>query len=173
MTSELDASIKRLEKKLSKIAKVETDRAYSAAANKIATRVKSRVAKAVASDVNLTQKVVKRKIFIRRSRAATGRAAITFYTRPVNAVSTNYSITRKGYKVAGRVYPRTFFAKGKSSTHQIYQRKGQARYPIDPVKIPISEAVNRHAVPLTARLMKTDFPDLLKHELGVRIRGVI
>lgn len=123
MTSTLDQSIKQLERKLNKIAKVETDRAYSSAANKIATRVRSQVTKAVAGDVKIAQKNVRRKIYISRSKAKTGRARLTFYTRPINAVSTNYSITKKGYKVAGQVRPRTFFAKGKSPTHQIYPMK--------------------------------------------------
>lgn len=173
MASAIDASIKSLERKLDKIGRVETDRAYSSAVNKISTRVRSQVTKAVAGDVNLTQKVVRRKIFIRRSRARTGKAAIYFYTRPINAISTNYRITRKGYKVAGRVYPRTFFARGKGPTHQIFQRQGIARYPIEPVKIEIQDSVNRFAVPITDRLMKTDFPDILKREFNARIRGYI
>lgn len=173
MTNDLDLAVKRLEKKLSKISKVETDRAYSAAVNKVAARIKTRVVRAVAGDTKIAQKVVRRRIYLRRSRAKTGKAVITFYGKPVNAIDTNYSLLKRGYKVAGTLYPRTFFAKGKGPRHQIFQRKGAARYPIAPVRIPISDEVERYAVPITAQLMKTEFPDLLRHELGVRIRGVI
>ncbi len=173
MTKTLDQSVKSLEKKLNKISKLDTDRAFSSAANKLATRAKSQVAKAVAREVRVTQKNVRSKIFIGRSTAKTGRAKITFYTRPVNAVRTNYSITKRGYKVAGKIYPRTFFARGKGATSQIFQRKGSARYPIEPVKIPIQAAVNRYAVPITADLMKRDFKKILQQEFRARINGYI
>lgn len=169
----LDADIRRLEKKLNRISSKETPRAYAAAINKTAKMIQTEVAREVAKANRIRVKDVKRRVFIRKANIKKSNAKISVYAKPINAVSTNYKVTRRGYSVAGERVPRSFFAKGKSRRHQIFQRKGSARYPIDVVKIYINDDVQRLVMPIVERKMKTDFQRLLKHEFNARLRGYV
>lgn len=171
---DLDKQIKSLEKKLNRVAKDATPKAYASAVNKTASKIKTDVVRKVAKDANIRVKDVSPRVYVRRASARKGVAAISFYSKPVNATKTNFSKLRKGFKVAGEVVPRSFFARGRNNRrHYIYQRKGKARTPIRMVTIRISRAVNRYAEPAIAQKMRTDFPRILKSEFNARIKGYV
>ena len=171
---DLEKQIKSLEKKLTKIAQVDTDRAYSSAINKTANSIKSHVVKKVSGDVKITQKNIRRKIYVKRSTPKTGMAKLYFYGRAVNAINTNFSKTAKGYKIAGTFRPRTFFAKSPTANkHLIFQRRGAERLPVDVVKIPINEAVQKHAMPTIKERMNNYFYKTLKAEFNARLKGYV
>lgn len=171
---QLDKQLKSLERKLNKISKVDTARAYASAVNKTAQRVRTEVSREVASAKRLRVKDVRSRIYIRRANARRGFATISFYAKPVNAVNTSFSKVRKGYKVAGELRPRSFFARARNNgRHFIYQRKGKDRLPIQMVNVPIADAVNNAAIPVIKKRMSSDFYSILRQEFNARIKGYV
>ena len=170
----LDKQVRDLERKLNKISKIETARAYASAINKTAKLARTQVVRQVAKERKLPVRSVSKRVYIRRATSNRGYALISLYAKPVNAINTNFSTQKKGFKVAGKVVPRSFFAKSKGfGRHYIFQRKGYARLPIDMVTVPISDVLKRVSLPIIKDKMRTDFERLIKTEFNARIKGYV
>lgn len=172
--SDLDKQIKLLSKRLKEVSKVKAKRAYSSAVNKTAAKVRTAVTKKISSDVKVAQKNIRKRIFIKRATARKSQGKIIFYSRSINAINIKHVKQRKGYKVAGELYPRSFKARASGNgKHFIWQREGKKRLPIRVIKIDIEASVKRHALPSTKDKMKNEFPIIFKRELKARLKGYV
>ena len=170
----LDDQLRRLERKLDKIAKDSVPKAYAAAVNKVATQSRTAIASEVAREVRIPVRAVKSRIYLRRARVGGLEAQIRLYARPVDAVNTGPARLSRGWKVAGQFRERSFMARmPNQNRHRIYQRAGADRLPIQKVVVPISEPVERIGMAVTALKMRRDFARLYKHELDARIKGYV
>lgn len=170
----LDKQLRRLERKLDKIAKDATPKAFASAINKVATQSKTAVASEVAKEVRIPVRAVKSRIFIRRARPGTMVAKIALYARPIDAIHTGPTRMASGWKVGGKFRERSFMQRmPNQSRHRIYQRKGSSRLPISKVVLPVSEPVARIGRAVTTLKMRKDFARLYQHELNARIKGYV
>lgn len=178
----LDKQLRRLERKLEKIAKDATPKAFAAASNKLATQSKTAVASEVAKEVRIPVRAVKGRIFIRRARPGAMVAKVVLYARPVDAINTSPSRMAKGWKVAGQFRERSFMQRMPNmSRHRIFQRTGNFKqnergWKIEQfrkVNVNIDEEVARIGKAVTTLKVRKDFARLYQHELNARIKGYV
>lgn len=175
MASDLDAQIKSLEKKLNKIATVETQKAVSMALNVVAKRAKIRVARMVSEKTGIKVGKAKTRIFVRRANFKKGYADITMYSRSFSAIHGDFRKTALGYKVGKQGYKRAFFAKGlNNDRHHIYQRKeGKARLPIKMVRINIQQYIDQYGLKIIEGVRSKHFKKEFKRALNARLNGYV
>lgn len=171
-----DRDIKKLAVTLNKLSSVEGPRAVSSALNKVAAKIKTQIVRDVSKETKVPQKIIRKKAFISRSTARKQRASISLYRSGVPLISIAggknavQAISPGWISVKGYFVQRGFVNRiRRTGQQQILQRKGQARKPIDVVKINIYPAVDKSVPRRTAQLMKSDFPKLLKRDLEYRI----
>ena len=163
----------------------------SSALNKTASRIKSRVVKAVSGDVRVTQKHIRKRVYIRKSTAKTMMAKVTAYRRDIPVISmgiANTRLTRKGsvVRIDGKSYAGAFIADGSAGygryirgrgyqnttlkSFQVLRRTGNSRYPIEVVKVIISPSVDRHTPKIAREQMQTEYPRIAQHEIDYRMQ---
>lgn len=170
MPESLDKQAARLAKKLRAIGRQEVPRAGSAALNKSAKRIKTRVVRGVSKETKVVQKHIRKKVFIKRSTPRTQKAEFRVYRRDIAAIGLNPRTSRKGVRVAGKLHSGAFInTLRKTGQRHVLKRKGVKRYPVEIIKIPISESVDKISRKVAVRVMRQDYPKLLQHELVYRL----
>lgn len=171
---ELDRQIASLEKKLAKISGVELHRADASALNKTAAKAKTATASLVSKEARVPVSVVKKRIFIRKAIAGRRGASIAMYAKPVSAVEARISRNAKGWRVAGKNYPGSFLSQMRNQRrHHIYQRKTKKRLPIQMIKVPLAEPVERVGQAVVELHMRKEYPRILQREYSARINGYV
>lgn len=168
MSQDIQKQVQRLNQKCQRLANIETKRASSAALNKTAAKIRTQVVRGVSKETRIPGKHIRKRVYIKRSSARTQFARLTAYRRDISLNSLKPRQLKKGFSAAGRKYPSAFRAKGRNGSEQIFQRKGKARYPIEVVKVPISEHVDRITPKVARQIFKREYPRLLAHEIDYR-----
>ena len=199
MTDSLDRDIKKLARKLSDISKSAIPKADAAALKKTAARIKTRVVKDVASETQIQQKHIRKRVYSRVKITKDFRqGTITAYRRDIPAISLGVATSliksvkgqrlisqsnrdRKGrftkrefagntsIKVGRRTYNDAFINLV-NGKWQIMRRKTAKRYPVEVITVKIAPAVDRFLPSRSREIMKAKYPDLLKHELEWRLK---
>lgn len=179
MADSLEKQIKKLEGKLKKISKIEIPRAGSSAINKTLAKAKTRVIRGVSKSLKLPQKPIRKRVFVGRSSVKTQKGRLAHYRSAVPVVSLltpgqiakapPRGTNRKGVKAAGRQFDGAFVNRVKNG-FQVMQRKGQARYPITVLKIPIQKVVDDVTPKVVARVAKSEMPRIYKQDLKFRLQ---
>lgn len=194
-----ERDVAKMAKTLRKIAAIEVPRGSSAALTKVAALSKTQVKKGVSTKTKIPQKHIGKKVFIRKSTARTQVSQVDVYRDGVSLVSvlTPKNIknrTRRSFhrrknrpqiKWKGRSFTGAFVAKvsfgrrdrRSSRTRrktsigqpQVFEREGEDQSPIEAVKIPIKKEVAQVSGVVIGRVMKSEFPRLLKHEMEYRL----
>ena len=170
MSRDIQQQVQSLNRKIHRLATTETQRATSSALNKTAAKIKTQVIRPVAKETRVQAKYVRKRVYIRRSKARTQYVRITAYRRDITLQSINPRQLKKGFSGAGRRYPDAFRAKGRNGKQQIFQRKGKARLPVDVVRIPIAATVDRVVPKVAERLLRQEYPRLLRRDLEYRAK---
>lgn len=180
MTEPLDVQIRKISRRLNQIAAQDVPRATSSALNKVAKKIRTRVVRGVAKSEKLPNKVINKKVFIRRSTVRTQRAVMTVYRGDVSVIRLIRSATiqrrmgtgtnRQGITVRGRKFPGAFINTTRKGAVHAFKRKGAARNPIGVVKIPINKAVDRVAPKVAERVHRSDFLTETRRELTFRLQ---
>ncbi len=199
MTDRLDRDIKKLARKLSDISKSAIPKADAAALKKTAARIKTRVVKDVASETQVQQKHIRKRVYSRVKITKDFRqGTLTAYRRDIPAISLGVATSlvksvrgqrmisqsgrdRKGrftkrqfagntsIKVGKNTYQNAFINQARGSW-QIMRRLTSKAYPIEIIKVKIAPAVDRCLPNYSREMMKNKYPDLLKHELEWRLK---
>ncbi|VUD48442.1 hypothetical protein TDB9533_01234 [Thalassocella blandensis] len=181
MTEPIERQIKRYQKKLNKIAGVETPRATASALNKTARSVIPKVVRYVSQETKVPQKFIRKKTFVSRATSRKQRAKIYGYAQAIPVVSllktkqllkgARRGTNKRGVRVAGRQYDGAFInVLRKSGRFQVLKRLGKGRYPLEVIKIPIEKEYERALEFFSRQKMRDDFPLLLKRDLQYRYR---
>lgn len=174
--SGFEQDIKKLSKTLYKISEVEGPRAVSSALNKTGAKIRTRVIRDVAKEAKVPQKIIRKKAYFNRSTAKKQRATLSLYRSGVPLISIAGGKNAIQSPAPGWISVKGFFVERgfvnrvrRTGKRQIFQRKGKSRHPIDVVKINIYPMVDKYTPIHTERLMRGEFPTLLKKDLQYRI----
>lgn len=178
MADGLDRDVKYLARKLSDISQNAVTKADYAALKKTAARIKTQAVREVAAEVNIPQKHIRKRMFIRVKINRNHRQGrITGYRRDIPLirlgtaqVALNQGGGGKILKIGSKSYPGAFVNRiRKTGDWQVMQRIGKKRYPVKVLKIDIARAVDRSLPRKSRQLMSSEYPKLLKHELNYRL----
>ena len=166
----LEKDIEQLTKKLISVSSVQVPRATSAAINKTTAKAKTRIIRGVAKKKNLPQKIIRKKLFVKRSTAKKQRSRLTSYRNAVSVMSLKAKQNKKGVRAqGGRLYAGAFIAKGAGGNLRVFKRESGSRYPIKHQVVTIKNTVDSIMPTVIKRVVKQDYERLLKHELDYRI----
>lgn len=179
----LDRDLARLGRKLRRTSKVELPRANSRALNDSTNRVRTRTVRGISRETGLKSKTIRKRFYIRRASPKKQKARITVYTRDVSAISQftparlkklqdGKGTNRRGVRVAGRQEDGAFVATGNAGNRQVFRRRTARRLPLESIKYPIQKEATRITRRVAVRVMKTQYPKILKRELVFRLNKV-
>lgn len=192
----IEQQVQRLNRKVDRLAKTETQRATSSALNSTVRHIKSRIVKDVSHKVSAPQKLIRKRVYIKRSKANTQFARITVYPRDISAIglgsARTLTRTRKGQRlvsgvsrgaggrftkrqhsgntsirVGNRTYRNAFINQIRGNWH-VMQRKGEAKYPVDVLKIPAGKPLANAAATMPRRLFRAEYEKKLRQEYNYR-----
>lgn len=83
MAQSIDQQMNQLNRKIDRMVNQETKRASSAALNKTAAKIKTKVVREVAQATRLPAKHIRKRVYIKRSKARTQFARVTAYRRDI------------------------------------------------------------------------------------------
>lgn len=199
MVDTLQRDIAKLSKKLGNISKTAIPKADAVALNQTANRIKTQVIKTVASENQIQQKYIRKRVYSRiRISKDYRQGTITAYRRDVPAISLGIATSMvkkaKGRRlisaatrnVKGRFTKREFagntsikvgrntyqnaFVNQARGSWQIMRRLGKKAYPIEVIKVKISDSVDRSLPQFSRNMMKNAYPSLLQYELQRRLK---
>lgn len=193
MAGNINAQVRAVNRKL-KQSVTPVRAGASSALNKTASRIKSRVTKAVSADVQVQQKHVRKRVYIRKSTGKTMKALVTAYRRDIPVISLGIARTtgtnkmsvssrdsrgrfntrqhsgNTAIRVGNRTYQNAFINQVQGGGWQVMRRKGRARYPLEVLKVKISPSVDRHTPTIAREQMQTEYPRIAKHEIDYRMK---
>jgi len=166
----LDQQLREMENALNAIATKEIPRVHASAANKTIGKVRTQVVKIVSRETGVKSKIIRKRFVVQRAKPSFLRARVSVWQQSVNVadVARNAAPGKK-VRVAGKVYPRSFYNNAKSGKLLALQRKGSARYGIEIVKIDIKQSIDKHLPKISEELMRLEHPKLVRRELLFRI----
>ena len=199
MVDTLQRDIAKLSRKLGNISKTAIPKADAVALNQTANRIKTQVIKTVASENQIQQKYIRKRVYSRiRISKDYRQGTITAYRRDVPAISLGIAtsmvkkakgrrlISAAGRNVKGRFTKREFagntaikvgrntyqnaFVNRARGSWQIMRRLGKKAYPIEVIKVKISDSVDRCLPQFSRNMMKNAYPSLLQYELQRRLK---
>ncbi len=195
MSQTIEQQVQRLNRKIQRMADTELKRASSSALNKTTAKIRTRVVRGVSKETRIPGKHIRKRVHIRRSTARTQYARITVYRKDIPLISLGAAKTvMKGQGVAdiargkngrfsqrqfrgntairvgNKTYKDAFINRTKNGRWHIMRRKSGARYPVEVLKLPISQQVDRITPTVARQVMKADYGRLLRHELEYRAR---
>ena len=190
MGNNIDSQVRAVNRKLRQsIGPVRSG--TSSALNKTATRIKSRVVKAVSGDTRVKQKHLRKRVFIKPSTGKTLRAKVTAYRRDIPVISlgaANTRLTKNGavVRIDGKAYPGAWIADGSGgfgkyvpgqgykstslNSFQLLRRTGDSRYPVEVLKVEIRPSVDYHTPRISQQQMSTEYPRILSPEIDYRMQ---
>jgi Prophage minor tail protein Z (GPZ) len=153
----------RLYSTLDSLEKNIVSKSSARAINRVSDISKSRTTKEIAAKLNVKQKLVRRRLYIKRANSRKLQSLITFYVNDIPVISlgeksargSNNIITGKvlskrtgrrrsqlpGVKIGGRFFHNAFINTVRSSGKpHILRRKGKPRTPIEVVTLPLRKA---------------------------------
>lgn len=166
----LERDIEQLTKTLLNISSVQVPRATSAAINKTTAKAKTRIIRGVSKSKALPQKIIRKKLFVKRSTAKKQRSRLSSYRNAVSVMSLKAKQNKKGVRAqGGRFYQGAFIAKGVGGNLRVFKRESGSRYPIKHMVVNIKDTVDNVMPTVIRRVVKQDYERLLKHELDFRL----
>lgn len=179
MADSIERQIYVLTQRLKKVAEKDVPLAASSALNKAAKRIDTRVVRGVAKSENIPNKLVRKKVFIRRSRPATQKARVRIYRTDISVISLiskgtveakmGTGTSKAGVTARGRRYPGAFINRQSGRSPQVFKRDSSTRYPIRAIKIPIRKTVERITPVVAGRVMRNNYPEIYRQELNFRL----
>jgi hypothetical protein len=181
------AQVDSLVRGLEDIHKVHVPKAYVSTMARLSRRVITETVKEVAREVNVNQKVVRRRVFIKHATPVNMETKMSFYARAIPAIETNFDSNNLGHRVAGRQYLRTFLGRSiLNKKYHLFQRlstadrkyrlpkrtKGRS-YPIDVVRIYFRDKAKPVFEAAAERVMARDFDKEFETQLNARIKGIV
>ena len=183
----VEAQIRALEKKLTKIQSSTVPLASNSALNKVAAKIKTRTVKGVSKETLVKQKFIRQRMRVKKSKPDTQRAFLWVYVNDISAISLMKNVKFGAFKrkVAGKKYKNAWMADGskgfgrykkgsgfsatKVKNKQIFRRTTKGRYPLEVIKIPILKPSTRISRVVAERLMRNEFDQLYAHDLNWRL----
>lgn|GEM_PF-6363159 len=175
----VDKSLQSLARKLNRYSKYDAPRAAARSLNTCARRVTTQTVRSVSRATKVQGKHIRSRMFTDRATPKKQMAKVSIKPRDISAVKLlspakierhlGQGTNRRGVRVAGQQFGGAFINKVKGRANVFIRRSG-SRYPLDVVKIPIKNeskiAINRFSL----RVMRQDFPGLLKKDLQFRLK---
>lgn len=155
----------------------EPKRARAAAVsalNKVAAQAQTAGVRELASKVKLPQRFIKQRVKLQRARPNRLEALLITLTAGVPVDRLGYRELKKGgISAASRRFPHAFRAFRKSTNERkanlVFERRGEARLPIDRVKIPLNPDADMIFNRLVRTFVATRFDRLFARELAFRL----
>ena len=175
--SQFDRDMKYLMRTLGKISDVAAPKAFSSALNKTGAKIRTAVIKEVSKDIDVPQKVIKKKAYFNKARANKLEGKLNMYRRSISAASIGKvrkmgrGVRGTGVQIRGHKYSGAFLAVGRAGKIDrqgrllIFKRKTRNRLPLEVKRIEIKKEVASAMKKHVQRLMMSDFPRILDHEL--------
>ncbi|HAF4825303.1 TPA: phage tail protein [Salmonella enterica] len=180
--------VKGLKEAISALKEIDrgyVNRAKIRAVNRVAKRVvsvsvRSAAAQVVAGDnqrQGIPVRTIRHRAKVRLARADKPFANIYVNCNPLTAIrllSSPPSAPVKGKKgkplrIGKYRFDRGFIAQAPNGFWQVFERKGGSRYPLNVVKIPVSEALHQAFKTQAVLQMKTEMPKELAHEISYEL----
>lgn len=148
--------------------------AHSSAMNKSVAKIKTRTVRGVSRETRVPQKFIRKRFAVSRSRPVRPKSKMIAYVQGVSVADfVRNPAPGKKVRFAGQTKPAmtgsAFYNHAKSGKLLALQRKGKARYPIETIKVDIESPVNRILGVVSERVMRQEFPVLLRRDLIFRI----
>lgn len=142
--------------------------------------MRTRVVRGIAAATRLKQAAIRKRYYSRRATVRKQKVRISVYTRDVSAISQftpgrrktlieGRGTNRKGVRVAGRQIDSAFVARGRQNNLQVFKRRGKERLKIDKQAFRIQEEAVLITDRVARRVMKSEYPRLLKQDLKFRL----
>lgn len=173
---------------LARVSRQDVPAAAASTMNKVLPRVRSRVVKGVSTLTRVKQKLIRERVYYRRSSPKRINTSLRVYTRGINAINLNPRDTgkggwknRRGKGVRARGgfhFPNAFVAKDRNRRPQVFQRTGRKTghyHHVDVVRVPILDEVEEIAPKVARRVVNGQYQQLFSHELNRRLkrRGLV
>ena len=195
MADMLDRQINSYISKLRSIKSIEVPRASAKALNTVGNRSVRRIVRGISKQTRFSQKALKKRTFIRRATSKNQSVRLTGYASPVSAIHlltknqrTNRlgrGTNKTGVRAKGYNWPGAFIARGLNENIHVFKRTGishrprkgnyagQSRDEIDSIKVPVNKQFRQAMKVVPRRVMKSDYHQLLLHELKFRLRKYV
>ena len=186
-TVSVKAQVDELVKGLADIHLVHVPKAYVSTMSRLSRRVTTETIKQVASQINVNQKVLRRRVFIKHATPKNMETKMSFYARPIPGIEINFDSNNLGHRVAGRQYLRSFL--GRSSLNRkfhLFQRNAAAdrknrlpdrtpgkRYPINVIRVFFRDKAEPVFQAAADTVMQRDFDKEFATQLNARIKGLV
>jgi len=173
----INDDIEKAKKALTDIDKKAVPQAMARTINNVAAKVMVRAVIDTSKKVDVPKRLIKGRAKLERAKPRRLSAFIRVNrgNLPViRLVTGGGRFVRRGenkgqLKIGNRLYPRAFIQKLKNGRVQVLQRQGKERYPIDVVKIPLTESFNAEV----KRAYEKDMPQELRTQLIRQIQIVV
>ncbi len=181
------AQIQQLEHKLNQIAKIEVPKASSSALNKVSAKIKTRVISGVSKQTKVQAKLIRKRVYIKRSIVRTQKARISVYAKDISAISLlkNTKLGPLKRQIAGKRIKGVWIADGSKNKgkynkghgfsqtslkhKQVLKRTTKGRYPVEVVKIPIFKVAENVSKKVINRMFFPEFQRLYANDLRYRL----
>lgn len=180
--------VKGLQEAISALKKIDrqyVNRAKVRAINRVAKRVagvsvRSAAAQIVAGDnqrQGIPVRTIRHRVKVRAARAEKPFANIYVNCNPLTAtrlLSSPPSAPMRGKKgkplrIGKYRFDRGFIAQAPNGFWQVFERRGESKYPLSVVKIPVSDALHQAFRTQAVLQMKTEMPKELAHEINYEL----
>lgn len=199
MADALDRDIEKLARKLRDISKSAIPKSDAVALKQTASRIKTQVVRTVASENQIQQQHIRKRVYSRiKVTKDIRQGTITAYRRDIPAISLGIAtsmvkiakgkrlISQSGRDTKGRFTKREFsgntsikvgrktyqnaFVNPARGSWQIMRRLTSKPYPIEIIKVKISDSVDRCLPAFSRDMMTNKYPGLLQYELQRRLK---
>ena len=184
--SGFDREIVRLDLLMRDISRKVLPRSAASALNKTASLSRTRIIRGVSKQLSIQQKIIRKRIYVRRATPRRQVASVAAYVRGLSAIRLKPRDTgrggwsmRKGKGVkarGGHHFPNAFIAKGRNAQNHVFERTGKVSkrdgknyHHVDVVRIAIDKTLEDVAPRTVRRLMNSRFDGLLQHEINHRL----
>lgn len=144
--------------------------AGSRAVRKTAQWVKTHLARNLSKELQIVQKVIRQRlrVYLRDRRSLQAKVWLGLYRVRASRIGRPRQ-TRAGVSVGRHRFPGAFIASMKSGHEDVYQRRGDARLPIDIVQLEIAEQAEK-ALQEVSRKADARLMVLMEHEINYEIQ---
>lgn len=120
----------------------QIEKAMRSTLGKMAKWTKTRSVRGLAKDLQIPQKIIRRRVRILKKRGSS--ISIFYGQNPAAMIYLNPKKTATGVTAAGREVAGAFIAKGSHSGRQVFKRVGKARLPIAGQEVVMKETSDRY-----------------------------
>lgn len=184
--ADIDRQLGELAKKFAALSGSDARRAHSSALNKAAARIKSSVVRSAASQLGVSQRLLRPRLVVRKSNARTLESSVFAGLNGIPLIHLKAKEVAGGVQAGNYLVPDGFIAvptknpkqvtKGRTDPSgklignaQVFKRKSGAAYPLEVQRLNVSPIVSKRLKATADRIMRHDMRKLMAHEYRYRV----